>query len=52
MEIKNGKISKATEEELFEFYLSRGWDEIMSFTDYVRRCEMNGTIVLPTLAKR
>ena len=45
MKIKNGKIKEATESELFDYYLSRGFDDIMSFTDYMKRCESLGTII-------
>ena len=45
MKIKNGKIAEATESELFDYYLSRGFDDIMSFTDYMKRCESHGTVI-------
>lgn len=45
MEVKNKVIIKATEAELFEYYLSRGWDAIMDFNDYKRRCKEKGTII-------
>lgn len=38
MVIKEGKISKATEDELFAHYLKRGFDDIMSFEEYKNRC--------------
>lgn len=34
MKIVNGKIVEATENELYEEYLRREWDLIMSFNDY------------------
>lgn len=43
MIVKNGKIAEATEAELFEHYLKAGFDDIMSFTDYKRRCAELGT---------
>ena len=46
MTIKNGKIAKATEGELFEVYLIRGFDDIMSFPDYKRRCVELGTEIV------
>ena len=46
MTIKNGKIAKATEDELFGHYLKLGWDNIMSFTDYKRRCVELGTEIV------
>ena len=45
MIIKNGKIAEATESELFSHYLKNGWDDIMSFTDYMKRCVEKGTII-------
>ena len=45
MKFKNGKIVEATESELFSHYLKNGWDDIMSFTDYMKRCVENGTII-------
>lgn len=50
MEIKNGKIAKATENELFTYYLNRGFDDLMSFTDYKRRCIELGTEVIEEAA--
>ena len=46
MTIKNGKIAKATENELFEYYLKRGFDDLMPFTDYKRRCVELGTEIV------
>jgi hypothetical protein len=46
MTIKNGKIAKATESELFGVYLKRGLDDIMSFPDYKRRCVELGTEIV------
>ena len=43
MKVENGKIAEATESELFEHYLKSGYDDIMSFTDYKRRCVELGT---------
>ena len=43
MKVKNGKIVQATEEELFGYYLKQGFDDIMSFTDYKKRCVELGT---------
>lgn len=45
MKIKDGKIVEATELELFGYYLSRGFDDIMSFKFYMERCEELGTII-------
>ena len=46
MKIKNGKIVEATESELFDYYLSRGFDDFMSFTFYMKRCEDLGTVII------
>ena len=43
MKVKDGKIIEATEDELFEVYLKRGFDELFSFDEYLRLCEMHGT---------
>lgn len=45
LEVINGKITKATQSELFSYYLTRGWDDVMSFPDYLRGIKENGTIV-------
>ena len=42
MKIENRKIVKATENELFDFYLKIGMDDIMSFTDYIEKLEKSG----------
>ena len=46
MKVENGKIAECTEEELFDYYISRGFDDIMSFTEYKQRCIANGTTVI------
>ena len=46
MIIKNGKIAEATEAELFECYLNRGYDDIMSFLDYKTQCIRLGTKII------
>lgn len=35
MKVVKNKIVEATEEELFAHYLKHGWDDIMSFTDFL-----------------
>ncbi len=35
MKIENGKIIEATESELFEYYLTRDYDDIMTFSDFL-----------------
>ena len=39
MTVENGKIVKITENELFDLYLNRGMDDVMSFPDYKERFE-------------
>lgn len=46
MTVKNGKIIKATESELFGHYLKQGWDDIMSFPEYKQRCIALGTEII------
>lgn len=46
MTIKNGKITEATEAELFEHYLKFGFDDIMSFLDFKTRCVSLGTKIV------
>lgn len=45
MKVVKKKIVEITESELFELYLKRGMDEIMSFPDYKDRMESAGTKV-------
>jgi hypothetical protein len=45
MKISNSKIVEATENELFNFYLTCEFDDVMSFPDYMRRCVENGTVI-------
>jgi len=42
MEVKNGKIIKTTESELFNYYLSRELDDIYSFPDYLDKMKNIG----------
>ena len=39
----DGKIAEATRDEMFDYYLSREFDDVMSFAEFLRRCEENGT---------
>ena len=45
MKIVNGKIAEATREEMYEYYLTREWYLVMSFRDWLYRCEEAGTKV-------
>lgn len=46
MKVENGKIVEATESELFDYYLTRGWDDIMSFPDYLEKMKSAGVEVV------
>lgn len=46
MKIENNKIIEATELELYDFYLTRDWDELYSFPEYKRLCEEQGTKII------
>lgn len=49
MKIENGKIVEILEYELFNLYCDRGWDELMSFDEYIRCIKENtGCIVIET----
>ena len=48
MKVENGKIVEATEEEMFDYYLTREWDLVMSFSEYLRKCKENGTRIVKT----
>lgn len=43
MKVENNKIVEATRDELFDYYLTRDWDSVMSFPEFARRCEEHGT---------
>ena len=45
MTVENDKIIKITEKELFDSYLDRGIDEIMSFPSYKERFIAAGCVV-------
>ena len=45
MTVENDKIVKITENELFDLYLYRGMDEIMSFSYYKERFIAAGCVV-------
>ena len=43
MTVINGKIAEATRDELFDYYLTRDWDTVMPFREWLRQCEEHGT---------
>lgn len=47
MKVCDGKIVEATENELFSQYLKAGYDDVISFQDYLYRCKELGTIITP-----
>jgi hypothetical protein len=46
MKIENGFIVEATESELFKYYLTRGYDDIMPFDLYLERMKEAGVNVI------
>lgn len=46
MKVENDKIVEATEDELFDYYLTRGWDDVMSFPDYLEKMKSAGVRVV------
>ena len=45
MKIEEGKIIEATENELFDYYLTRGWDDVLPFPDFLERMKETGVEV-------
>ena len=43
MILENNKIVEATENELFGYYLSRGYDDVMDFHTFKQGCQKGGT---------
>lgn len=43
MKVVDGEIKEATEDELYSYWLSRGWCDIYSFPDFKARMELLGT---------
>jgi len=46
MIIENNRIVECTEPELMEYYLTRGYDDIMSFLDFKREFRDAGCIIM------
>lgn len=46
MEIKGGKIVKATDIELYEYWLTSGWSDVYSYTEYKNKVKELGTKVI------
>ena len=45
MIVENNKIIEATEDEMYTYWLKR-WSDVISFTDYIRKVEKNGTKII------
>lgn len=45
MVIKNNKITEATEEELYSYWLKQ-WSDLMPFDEYMRRMENIGVNII------
>ena len=43
VKIVHGKITEATRDEMFDYYLTRDWDTVMPFAEFLRMCKENGT---------
>lgn len=43
MKVESGKITEATEAELYEYYLTRDWCELYDFQTYKWLCKASGT---------
>lgn len=46
MKVSDGKIVEITETELFDLWLERGMDDLLSFPDYIRSFQSAGCKVL------
>ena len=46
MKIEDGLIVEITENELFSLYLEKGYDDVMSFNEYMGRMEASGCVVV------
>jgi hypothetical protein len=47
VKVVNGEIVEATDNELFSYWLSRGWCDVYSFPDFKARMELLGTNITP-----
>ena len=46
MKIKRNKIIEATENELFQVYLDKGYDDLFPFDLFLSRCKELGTKII------
>lgn len=52
MKVINGKIVEATEKELFDYYLTRGWDDLMPFSEYLERMRVKNVKIIGELSQK
>ncbi len=45
MKVEKGIITGCTENELYDYWLSRGYDDTYSFPEYKERCKAAGTTI-------
>ncbi len=45
MEIKNGRIARCTEAELFLFWMKR-WSNIIDYYSFKKECKRLGTVIV------
>lgn len=46
MKIENNKIIECTDNELYHYWLTRGWDDIYTYPTYKRKCIELGTKII------
>lgn len=46
MKVENGLIVEITENELFSLYLDKGYDNVMSFSEYKTLMELSGCAII------
>lgn len=46
MKKADNKIIEATENELYNVYLQKGYDEVMDFYDFLYQCQKLGTKII------
>lgn len=52
MKIENDKIIQATEDELYSYWLTRGWDDVFSFPEYMQRMKNAGCEVIAEIPQK
>lgn len=46
MKITDGTITEATEAEMFNYWRTRGYEEIFDFPEFLERCQRLGTTIV------